>query len=63
VPGVATGAATALRALPVFWIAFKMLVGNRGKYAGTVLGITFAALLVEQRYSGAGASQTADAKR
>ena len=47
----------------MFWIAFKMLVGNRGKYVGMVLGITFAALLVERRHSGTGASQTADAKR
>jgi putative ABC transport system permease protein len=33
----------------VFWIAFKMLVGNRGKYIGMVLGITFAALLIGQQ--------------
>jgi hypothetical protein len=52
-----------LRVLPVFWIAFKMLVSNRGKYVGMVLGITFAAVLVEQRHSGTGASQAADAKR
>jgi hypothetical protein len=61
--GVAPGALSGLRALPVFWIASKMLVGNRRKYVGTVLGITFAALLVEQRHSGTRASQTADAKR
>jgi hypothetical protein len=46
VPGVAAGAATGLKALPLFRIAFKMLVGNRGKYIGMVLGITFVALLI-----------------
>ncbi|MBN2561919.1 MAG: FtsX-like permease family protein [Phycisphaerae bacterium] len=33
----------------MLWIAFKMLVGNRGKYVGMVLGITFAALLIGQQ--------------
>lgn len=33
----------------MFWIAFKMLTGNRGKYLGMVLGITFAALLIGQQ--------------
>jgi putative ABC transport system permease protein len=33
----------------VFWIAFKMLVGKRGKYVGMVLGIVFAALLIGQQ--------------
>jgi len=30
----------------VFWIAFKMLVGNRGKYVRMVLDVAFAALLI-----------------
>ncbi|MFH1418348.1 MAG: hypothetical protein ABII12_08710 [Planctomycetota bacterium] len=47
----------------MFWIAFNMLVGNRGKYVGMVLGIRFAALPAEQRHRGIGASQAADAKR
>jgi hypothetical protein len=63
VPGVAADAATALRALPVFWIAFRMLVGNSGKYVDMVFGITLVALPVEQRHSGTGASQAADAKQ
>ncbi|HWB00125.1 MAG TPA: ABC transporter permease [Pirellulales bacterium] len=33
------------------WIAWKMLTGNRGKYIGIVLGITFAALLIAQQAS------------
>jgi putative ABC transport system permease protein len=33
------------------WIAWKMLIGNRGKYLGIVLGIAFAALLIAQQAS------------
>lgn len=33
------------------WIAFKMLVGNRGKYVGMIVGVTFAALLIGQQAS------------
>jgi putative ABC transport system permease protein len=33
------------------WIAWKMLIGNRGKYLGIVLGIGFAALLIAQQSS------------
>ncbi|MEX2140414.1 MAG: ABC transporter permease [Pirellulales bacterium] len=33
------------------WIAWKMLIGNRGKYLGIVLGIAFAALLIAQQSS------------
>jgi len=33
------------------WIAWKMLIGNRGKYLGIVLGISFAALLIAQQGS------------
>lgn len=33
------------------WIAWKMLIGNRGKYLGIVLGITFASLLIAQQSS------------
>lgn len=33
------------------WIAWKMLIGNRGKYLGIVLGITFATLLIAQQAS------------
>jgi putative ABC transport system permease protein len=35
----------------VTWIAWKMLIGNRGKYLGIVLGIAFAALLIAQQAS------------
>ncbi|MDZ4820874.1 MAG: ABC transporter permease, partial [Planctomycetota bacterium] len=31
------------------WIAWKMLIGNRAKYLGIVLGVTFAALLIAQQ--------------
>ncbi len=33
------------------WIAWKMLIGNRGKYMGIVLGIAFASLLIAQQGS------------
>jgi putative ABC transport system permease protein len=33
------------------WIAWKMLIGNRGKYLGIVLGVAFAALLIAQQAS------------
>jgi putative ABC transport system permease protein len=33
------------------WIAWRMLIGNRGKYLGIVLGIAFAALLIAQQAS------------
>ena len=33
------------------WIALKMLMGNRGKYLGMVLGIAFASLLIAQQAS------------
>lgn len=33
------------------WIAFKMLVANRGKYVGIIVGITFASLLIAQQSS------------
>jgi putative ABC transport system permease protein len=33
------------------WIAWKMLIGNRGKYLGIVLGVAFAALLIAQQSS------------
>lgn len=33
------------------WIALKMLMGDRAKYAGIVFGVTFAALLMTQQAS------------
>src|SRR3954449_9867482 len=33
------------------WIALKMLVGDRAKFFGIVLGLTFAALLINQQGS------------
>ena len=33
------------------WVALKMLTGNRGKYLGIILGITFASLLIAQQSS------------
>jgi putative ABC transport system permease protein len=33
------------------WIAWKMLIGNRGKYLGMILGVAFAALLIAQQSS------------
>jgi putative ABC transport system permease protein len=33
------------------WIALKMLVGDRAKFFGIVLGVTFAALLITQQGS------------
>src|SRR5258708_38706675 len=33
------------------WIALKMLVGDRAKFLGIVLGLTFAALLITQQGS------------
>src|SRR4051794_4197130 len=35
----------------MFWIALKMLVGDRAKFYGIVLGLTFAALLITQQGS------------
>jgi putative ABC transport system permease protein len=35
----------------MFWIAYKMLTGDRAKYIGIVAGITFAALLIAQQVS------------
>ena len=35
----------------MMWIAWKMLIGNRGKYLGIVFGIVFAALLIAQQSS------------
>ncbi|MEB3701997.1 ABC transporter permease [Candidatus Bealeia paramacronuclearis] len=33
----------------MFYIAFKMLVGDRGKYLGIILGISFASLIMTQQ--------------
>jgi putative ABC transport system permease protein len=33
------------------WLAWRMLIGNRGKYLGIILGIAFAALLIAQQSS------------
>ena len=33
------------------WIAIKMLVGDRAKFLGIVMGLTFAALLINQQGS------------
>ena len=33
------------------WVALKMLTGDRAKFAGIVLGLTFAALLITQQGS------------
>lgn len=33
----------------MYYIAIKMLVGNRGKYLGIVMGLTFAALIMTQQ--------------
>ncbi len=35
----------------MFWIAWKMLIGNRAKYLGIVFGVVFAALLIAQQAS------------
>src|SRR5512137_734494 len=35
----------------MYWIAIKMLVGDRGKYLGIVMGLTFASLLITQQSS------------
>ncbi|MEI7781246.1 MAG: ABC transporter permease [Planctomycetota bacterium] len=35
----------------MFWIAWKMLIGNRVKYLGIVFGVVFAALLIAQQAS------------
>jgi putative ABC transport system permease protein len=35
----------------MFYIAFKMLVGDRGKYLGIILGISFASLIMTQQPS------------
>jgi len=33
------------------WVALKMLTGNRGKFFGIILGVSFAALLIAQQAS------------
>ena len=33
------------------WVALKMLTGNRAKFFGIILGVTFAALLIAQQAS------------
>jgi putative ABC transport system permease protein len=33
------------------WIAIKMLIGNKGKYLGIILGVAFASLLIAQQAS------------
>ena len=33
----------------VYRIALKMLMGDRGKYMGLIMGLTFAALLITQQ--------------
>jgi putative ABC transport system permease protein len=38
-------------ALPMNWIALRMLVGNPGKYLSMILGIAFASLLISQQAS------------
>ncbi len=35
----------------MFWIAYKMLTGDRAKYIGIIAGVTFAALLIAQQVS------------
>jgi putative ABC transport system permease protein len=35
----------------LFWIAHKMLMGNRGKFVGMIVGVSFAALLIGQQAS------------
>lgn len=35
----------------MMWIAWRMLIGNRGKYIGIISGITFASLLIAQQSS------------
>ena len=35
----------------MFWIAWKMLVGNRVKYLGIIFGVVFAAVLIAQQSS------------
>src|SRR5690606_8460159 len=35
----------------MIWIAWKMLIGNRAKYQGTVSGVRFAAHLIAQQSS------------
>ena len=35
----------------MFWIAWKMLIGNRANYLGIVFGVVFAALLIAQQAS------------
>ena len=39
------------RKLPMYLIAIKMLVGDRGKYLGIIMGLTFASLLITQQSS------------
>lgn len=40
-----------LRGVTMYWIALKMLVGDRAKYYGSIAGVTFAALLIGQQTS------------
>jgi putative ABC transport system permease protein len=35
----------------MFWIAWRMLIGNPGKYLGIVMGVAFAAFLIAQQAS------------
>jgi putative ABC transport system permease protein len=35
----------------MYWVAFKMLTGNQGKYLGIILGVAFASLLIAQQAS------------
>jgi len=35
----------------MYRIALKMLMGDRGKYLGLIMGLTFAALLITQQSS------------
>ncbi len=35
----------------MMWVAIKMLVGNRGKYIGMIVGVFFAALIITQQLS------------
>lgn len=39
------------RKIFVYYIAFKMLVGDRGRYIGIIIGISFAALIMTQQPS------------
>jgi len=35
----------------MYAIALKMLIGDRGKYLGIIMGLTFASLLITQQSS------------